>query len=338
MRAAVTPVYGPAHVLQLREVAKPILGERDVLVEIYATPVTAGDLRLRAADFPPITAWAGRLVLGVRRPRRAVQGTMFAGRVVELGRAVTRYAVGDDVFGSTLHGTYAEYLSMPEDGTMAKMPANVGHAEAAAIPYGAVTALRFLRDVAAVAPGEQVLIVGAAGGVGRFAVQLAKHLGAHVTAVASRRSEALVRSLGADHVIDHETEDFAKSKRRYDVIFDTAGVTTFRRCRSSLTGNGRYLTLFVSAGVLLQMAITSIFGGRKVKFTVVVGKRDDLEQVRDLVAREIIRPVIARQYPLARIAEAHTDADTGRPLGSVIVTVKAGTAALSSRAVLQARA
>jgi NADPH:quinone reductase-like Zn-dependent oxidoreductase len=323
MRAAITPSYGPAHVLQLRDVPTPTLGAREVLVAVHATPVTAGDLRLRAADFPTFSVVPGRLMLGVRRPRRAIQGTMFAGRVVEVGRSVTRYAVGDDVFGSAFDGAYAEYLSMPEDGAMANLPPNVSYDEAAAVPYGAVTALRFLRELGSVAPGDQVLVVGAAGGVGRFAVQLAKHLGAEVTGVASRRNLDLVRRLGADHVIDHETEDFTKSNRRYDVVFDAAGVTTFGGCRSSLTRSGRYLTLFGSVRVLIQMAMTAIFGGRKVKFTVAIGARDDLEEVRDLLARDLIRPVIARRFPLERIAEAHAEAESGRAQGSVIVTVAA---------------
>jgi NADPH:quinone reductase-like Zn-dependent oxidoreductase len=323
MRAAITPSYGPAHVLQTRDVPTPTVGPRDVLVEVHASPVTAGDLRLRAADFPSITAWPGRLLLGVRRPRRAVQGTMFAGRVVAVGASVTRYAVGDDVFGSVMHGAYAEYLSMPEAGALARMPANLSYDEAAAVPYGAVTALRFLRDVAAVAPSEQLLVLGAAGGVGRFAVQLAKHLGAEVTAVCSRRGFELVRSLGADHLVDHETEDFTKSGRRYDVIFDTADATTFARCRPALTPTGRYLTLYISVGVLLQVAVTSLRGGPKARFAVVAGSHDDLEQVRELVARGVVRPVIARRFPLEDIAAAHAEAEAARPLGAVLVTVRA---------------
>lgn len=320
MRAAITPVYGPAHVLQPREVPRPTLGAHDVLVEVHATPVTAGDLRLRGADFPPLSVVPGRLMLGVRRPRRAIQGTMFAGRIVEIGRDVTRYAVGDDVFGSALQGAYAEYLSMPEEGAMAKMPANVSYDEAAAVPYGAVVALRYLRDLGSVRPGDKVLVIGAAGGVGRFAVQIAKHLGAEVTGVASRRSFDLVKSLGADQVIDREA-DFTRSENRYDVIFDTANATRFGRCRSSLTAKGRFLTLDVSVGLLLQMAITSLFGGRKAKFAIVLGDRADLEEVRDLVAQGRIRPAVGRRFPLSRIAEAHAEADADRSHGCVIVTV-----------------
>src|SRR5262245_9213737 len=262
MKAAFTPTYGPADILETRDVPMPNVGAHDVLVQVHASPVTAGDVRLRAGDFPSFTKLA-RLVLGLFRPKHPVQGTMFAGRIVEVGAAVERYAVGDDVFGFTGHGAYAEYLAMPEDGAMAKMPSNMGYDEVAAVPYGAGTARYFLRDLGAVKRGDRVLIVGASGGVGRFAVQLAKHDGAEVTAICSRKSFDLVSSLGADHVIDHASEDFARNGQRYDVIFDVAGVTRFGRARSSLTDKGRYLTLLISVCVLLQMAVTRIFGGRR---------------------------------------------------------------------------
>lgn len=321
MKAAITPSYGSPDVIAIREVPTPAAGPHEILVQVRATPVTAGDRRLRAADFPSISAVPGRLMMGVFRPRHPVQGTMFAGRVVAVGSAVTRYAVGDDVFGSVDHGAYAEYLSLPEDGALARMPAGVGYEEAAAVPYGAVTALRFLRDLGGVAPGDKVLVVGASGGVGLFAVQLAKHLGAEVTGVCSRGSFELVRALGADHVVDYETEDFTAGEARYDVIFDVAGATRFSRCRSSLADHGRYLTLFVSVGVLLQMALTSMSDGPKAKFGLALGTRDDMEQLRELVEQGALRPVIARSFPLERIVDAHAEVDAGRTRGAVVVTV-----------------
>jgi NADPH:quinone reductase-like Zn-dependent oxidoreductase len=320
MKAAVTPAYGPAQVLETHELPKPSIGAHDVLIEVRATPVTEGDRRLRSADFPSISALPGRLMIGVRRPKHRVQGTMFAGRVVAVGSAVTRYAAGDDVFGSTDHGAYAEYLAMPEDGAMAKMPSGLRYDEAASVPYGAVTALRFLRDLGGVKPGDHVLVVGASGGVGRFAVELAKHLGAEVTGVCSQASFELVRSLGADHVIDYASEDFTANGVRYDVIFDIAGKSSFARCRDSLTENGRYLTLFVSVGILVQMALTSLFGGPQAKFGIAMGTHEDLEELRGLVERGVLRPVVASRFPLERIAEAHAEAENGRPHGSVVVT------------------
>lgn len=320
MRAAITPKYGPANVLEMRDVPRPSIGPNDVLVQVHASPVTAGDLRLRAADFPSITAVAGRLLLGVRRPKKAVQGTMFAGRVVEVGAAVTRFAPGNDVFGSAADGAYAQYVAVAEGGALAKMPTNLSYEQAAATPYGAVTALRILRDVAAVRPGDEVLVIGAAGGVGRFAVQLAKHLGARVTGVCSRNTFDVVRSLGADHVIDRE-HDFTGSDRRWDVIFDTAGATTFRHCKSALTSKGRYVTLLISVPLLVAVATTSLFGGPKAKFAIVMPKHADLDELRELVERAIVRPVVGELFPLERIAEAHATAEKDRTHGTVIVTL-----------------
>jgi NADPH:quinone reductase-like Zn-dependent oxidoreductase len=198
---------------------------------------------------------------------------------------------------------------------MARKPTPLGYDEAAALPYGAVTALHFLRDLAAVRPGEKVLLLGASGGVGRFAVQLAKHLGAEVTAVCSAANFELVRSLGADHVLDYATNDLGTE--RYDVIFDVAGVTTFSRSRAALSDAGRYLTLILSVGVLLQMLVTSLRRGRKAKFAIAFCNRNNMEEIRDLAERGVLRPVIARHFPLAQIAEAHA----ARERGTVIVDI-----------------
>jgi NADPH:quinone reductase-like Zn-dependent oxidoreductase len=321
MKAALTTAYGAAGVLQMREVARPTLKAHEVLVQIRATAVTAGDVRLRTADFPSLSALPGRLMIGLFRPKHPIQGTTFAGRIVEVGSAVTRWTVGDDVFGSAMRGTYAEYIALPETSAMARLPAKTSYDEAAAVPYGAFTALHFLREVASVRPGDSVLVVGASGGVGRFAVQIAKHLGAEVTAVCSREAFELVQSLGADHVIDHKVTDFTRNGARYDVIFDTAGVTSFGRSRSSLSAEGRYLTLFLSVSLLVHVLLTSIFGGRKAKFTVAFGDHDDMQELRELMERGVLRPVIARRFPLDDIADAHVEAETGRSHGSVMVTL-----------------
>ncbi len=320
MRAAVTPTYGSANVLELRDVEAPAPGHREVLVEVHASAVNAADLRLRAADFPSISAWPGRLIIGVRRPKHAVQGTAFAGRIVAVGRDVTRYAIGDEVFGSTMHGAYAEYLAVPEEGPIARKPTRLGYDEAAALPYGAVTALRFLRDLASVKRGEKVLIVGASGGVGRFAVQIAKHLGAEVTGVCGAESFDLVRSLGADHVLDRRTTDLTHNAVQYDVIFDV-GVTTFSRCRSSLSREGRYLTLLISVGVLLQMLVTALRRGPRAMFSIASGDAADMAQISELADRGVVRPVMASRFPLERIVEAHLEAAAPRAHGAVIVSV-----------------
>ena len=320
MKAAYTPIYGTPNVIELREIGAPMVGPKDVLIAVHASPVTAGDRRLRAADFPAITAIPGRLMMGVRGPRNPVQGTIFAGRVIEVGTEVQRYKVGDDVFGNAPHGAYAELLALPEDAAFTTMPAGLSYAEAAAIPYGAGTALHFLTTLADVRPGERVLLLGASGGVGRYALQIAKHLGAEVTAVCSGRNIPLMRELGADHVIDYRGEDFTQSGQKYDVIFDIADATTFGRCRGSLTPDGRYLTLFASLGVLLRMALNKLVGGQRALFAIAMPKREDVEALRELVDAGAISPVIAQSFPFDQIIEAHAHAER-RPQGDVIVDV-----------------
>lgn len=320
MQAAFTNTYGSPAVLELREAPAPALPDDHVLVQVRSAAVTAGDLRMRAADFPSITAVPGRLLVGVFSPRRPVQGSMFAGRVVRVGKAVTRFAVGDDVFGASLSGAYAELLAMPQGGALAKMPEGVGYEEAAATPYGAVTALTFLRDLGELQPGQKLLIIGAAGGVGRFAVQIGKHLGAEITAVCRPRSFELVRSLGADHVIDRDAGDLALEAARYDVIFDCVGALPFSRARRALQDRGIYLTLLTDANVLFWMAATALGGGQRAKTGVAADNARAIEEVRDLLGRGVIRPVVAETFPLERIADAHTFAETHRDRGAAIVT------------------
>lgn len=319
MKAAITPKYGPANILQMRNVPRPSVGPSDVLIEVHGSSVSAGDLRLRAADFPSFTGVFGRLLLGVFGPRKAIQGTMFAGRVVEIGAAVTRFAVGDDVFGSASSGAYAELIALPEGGALAKMPTNLSYEQAAALPYGAVTAMRLLRDVTSVRAGDQVLIVGAAGGVGRFAVQLAKHLGANVTAVCSPQSFDLVRGLGADQVIARD-QDFTQAEQKWDVIFDTVGATSFSRCKSALTPTGRYATLSISVALLFHLLAASFTSGPKAKFAIVMPKREDIEELRALAGAGVVRPLVRERFPLDQIVKAHDLAERDRSRGMVVVT------------------
>jgi NADPH:quinone reductase-like Zn-dependent oxidoreductase len=319
MRAAHTPSYGPADVLELREVPAPRVADDQVLVQIRASAVTAGDLRLRAADFPSVAAVLGRLAIGVLGPRRPIQGTMFAGRVTAVGARVTRWAVGDDVFGYVPSGAYAELLAVSEAAAIARMPDGVGYDEAAAVPYGGGTALYFLRELAGVRPGERVLVVGAAGGVGRFAVQVARHLGADVTAVCSPGAFALVRELGADHVVDR-ADDFTRAGRRYDVVFDVAGATTFSAARGVLRAGGRYLSLILSLGLLVGVALTALRRGPRAKFGVALATAATMAELRELMARGAVRATVARRFPLERIREAHAAAEAPQVHGSVVVT------------------
>jgi len=315
-----TPAYGPPNILKLTERPEPRLGAHDVLVRNHAALVTAGDRRVRSADFPGVSAVLGRLMLGITGPRHPIQGTQFAGRVLAVGPAVTRFSVGDDVFGSVDHGAYAELLAVDERGPVATLPPGASYEAGASISYGAGTALHYLRDLAAVQPGEKVLLLGASGGVGRYAIQLAKHLGAEVTAVCSRVHFEQVRALGADHVIDHRSEDFTQSGVRYDVIFDLADASSFQRSRASLTPTGRYLTLYISVPALLAVAWRALVGGQRAHFTIVLGTQERTEILAELLAQGILQPVLAERFPLERLAEAHALADAG-VRGEVVITI-----------------
>lgn len=323
MKAIVQDIYGPPSVLRVESIDRPAVGPNELLVEVVASPITYGDRRLRAADFPGISWLPGRLMMGLLRPKNRVPGTNFAGRVAEIGAAVTRFAVGDVVFGTVNNGGHAEYVAVPEDGIIAPMPAGFGFTEATALPYGALTALAFMRDYGRVQPGERVLIIGAAGEVGRYAVQIAAHLGAEVTAVCRGSDAELVRSLGARHVIDYRTDDFTQRDEQYDVIFDTPDVSSFRRCRRALRPKGRYLSLHVSLGVLAAAALTSLFGSRRAVFNVALGSPADLETVRQLAERGVIRPTIRQTLPMAQVVEAHSQAGADGTPGTVVMTFAA---------------
>lgn len=325
MRAAVTPRYGNTTVLEIQEVPRPQVAPDQVLVAVDAAAVTAGDLRLRAADFPSFSAVIGRAMLGVLRPRHPVQGTMFAGRVVEVGAAVTDYAIGDAVFGSVDHGAYAELLAVKADGPIAHLPAGVDPVAAAEVPYGAVTAWRFLHDMARIQPGEQVLILGASGGVGRYAIQIARHLGAEVTAVCSARNFDRVRALGAQHVIDYRTTDFTEGAARYDVVFDIADATRFGRCRHVLRAGGRYLTVYMSVGVLLRALTTRWGAGPRAHFGIALATRDDMQVIAGLLREGALRSTVGHRFPLDAIAEAHALAEATTD-GGVVVRVASASA------------
>ena len=319
MQAMVYTRFGPPEVLQLTEVDKPVPQPNEVLIRIYATAVAAEDPGMRAA--PGLN--------GFLKPKRPILGFYLAGEVEAIGSAVTRFSPGDQVYGNTglnVLGTYAEYVCLPEDGALARMPANLTYAEAAAIPNGALTALPFLRDAAQLQRGQSVLIIGASGAVGSSAVQLAKAMGATVTGVTSTPNLALVQSLGADAVIDYTTTDFTTTGARYDVIFDTTGKHAYGRCRGALTAQGVYITTVPTPATMLRMLWSSRFGGQQVRFAATGlrpadAKAADLSLVNGLIAAGQLKAVIDRSYPLAQMAEAHRYVATGHKKGNVVITV-----------------
>lgn len=311
--------FGPPDVLRLTEVETPVPGHGEVLIKVVATTVTAAEAAMRRGE----PRW-GRVVLGFTRPRRRMRtlGMELAGEVAAVGAGVTRFRPGDRVFGFTGFGlgAYADYKCMPEQRSLAAMPANVTFEQAAAAVDGATTALFFLRDRARVQPGQRVLVVGASGSVGSYAVQLAKHLGAHVTGVCGTRNLALAAELGADRVIDYTKEDFTTGSERYDVVFDTLGRSSFRACRKILTAKGCYAPT-TGLGNVPLVWLTALTGGRRVVGGMSVDKTELLVYVRDLIEQDRLRIVVDRTYPLERIAEAHRYVDTGHKTGNVVITV-----------------
>lgn len=315
--------YGPPEVLRIEEVEKPVPGDREVLIRIRASSVTAVDCIFRRGD-----SFFARTATGLTRPRISTSGTALAGEIESTGREVTLFKAGDRVFGEsdTGHGAHAEYVCLPENDTLAIKPSNMNFEEAAAIPYGALTALPFLRDSGHIRRGHKVLVIGASGAVGTCAIQLARHFEAEVTGVCSTANVALVKSLGAHRVIDYTKDDFTGSGETWDIIFDTVGKSSFPRCKRALTRNGIYLTTVVGLPILFHMLWTSKIGSQKavIAFTGLrpAGERaKDLRFLKELVEAGTLRPVIDRRYPLEQIVEAHRYVDQGHKKGNVVITV-----------------
>jgi len=328
MKAIVCTKYGPPEVLHLIEVDKPTPKDNEVLVKIFATSVTTGDCNARGFSFiPPGLGLLARLMLGLRKPRITVLGGVLSGKIEAVGRNVKLFTEGDQVFGidGNSLGAYAEYKCLPEKGALTLKPANMTYEEAAVIPFGALTALFFLRDKGNIQNGQKILINGASGGVGTAAVQLAKHFGAEVTGVCSSRNLELVKSLGADKVIDYSKEDFTQSGEIYNIIFDTAvGRTSFSACKNSLTEEGFYLAVAGGLKEMFQMIWTSIIGGRKVIFGggEACERKEGLIFLKELIEKGKIKSVIDKSYPLEQIVEAHRYVEKGHKKGNVVITVE----------------
>ena len=321
MRAAIADRYGDADTLKVAEIDRPEPGDGEILVKVFAAPVTTADWRLRAAAFPGIMALPGRLMMGLTRPKNPVLGLAFAGRVVARGADVSRFMLGDPVFGFSGDGAHAEYLTVKADGPVAIKPKAMTYEEAAAIPFGGISALVFLRDFAAVKPGQKVLINGASGGVGSYAVQLAKFMGAEVTGVAGTDNVSLVRSLGADRVIDYRNEDITASGALYDVVLDTVGKLPYGKARHILKKTGRYAPLEFAGREILQALLAALTGGPKIVLAVSGDSREDIEHLAGLMESGELRGVVDSTYPLADIAAAHRRVESRHARGAVVVTM-----------------
>jgi NADPH:quinone reductase-like Zn-dependent oxidoreductase len=316
MKAATYTKFGPPEVLHLQEVETPAPKANEVLIKIHATSVVKEDPDMRAS--PGFN--------GLLKPRHPILGQELAGEIASVGAAVTRFKPGDPVYGIDLFGAYAEYKRMPEDGALARKPANLTYAEAASIPNGALTALPFLRDQGKIQPGQTVLIYGASGSVGAAAVQLAKYYGAIVTGVCSAPNLAWVKALGADKVIDYNREDFARNGERYDIIFDTIGKRSFAGCKGALTDTGVFLATVPTPATMLQALLTARSGGKKARFAATglrpnQAKATDLVFLTELIEAGKFKPVIDRSYTLEEIADAHRYVQKGHKKGNVVITV-----------------
>jgi NADPH:quinone reductase-like Zn-dependent oxidoreductase len=322
MKAIIYEKYGAPEVLKLREVEIPVPKDNEVRIKIYATTVTSGDSRMRSFTVP-LSFWLlARIALGIRKPRKAILGSELAGEIESVGKEVQLFKKGDQVFAYPGHhlGAYAEYICLPEDWAVAIKPANLTYEEAAAIPFGGNTALHFLKK-GNIRNRQKVLIYGASGSVGTFAVQLAKCFGAHVTGVCSTTNLELVKSLGADKIIDYTKDDFTKNGDIYDVIFDTVGKSSFSGCMRSLKKEGTYLQTVAAPALNARMLWASITSSKKLIGGTAIPNAENLNYLKELVEARKIRPVIDRRYPLEEIAEAHRYVDKGHKKGNVVILI-----------------
>jgi len=311
MQAIVYHKYGSPDVLELQEINKPVVKDDGVLVRVHAASVNPIDWHfLRGTPF------AMRIFLGLINPKRKILGVDFAGRVEEVGENVKQFQPGDETFGTNA-GAFAEYLCVPEDDVVLK-PANLTFEEAAAVPVAALTALQGLRDKGQIQPRHEVLINGASGGVGTFAVQIAKSFGAEVTGVCSSKNLDIVRSIGADRVIDYNAEDFTRTGGRYDLILDAVGNRSLSHCKRALRANGIYVAV---AGSLVRLLWILMTPGGKLVFMITKENQQDMGFIKELLESKKVTPVIDRQYPLSEVAEALRYLEEGHAQGKVVITV-----------------
>jgi len=322
MKAIVAKGYGSPSVLELQEVPMPEIGLGEVLIKVEVSAATRADTMMRSGK-----PYFARLFTGLRKPKHAIPGTGYAGQVVAVGAAVGNFKPGDRVFGESALGfsANAEFISLSADEVIIPMPDNLSYTEAASLCDGALTSINFLKEIAKVEAGQRVLINGASGSLGCSAVQLAKAYGAHVTGVCSTRNVGLVESLGADEVIDYTKRDFTQDSKAYDLVYDTVGKSSYQKAKHSLKEDGLFLSPVLNASIFRAMIGTALFGKRKAAFAATgMRKAEDLRKMADhlieLIKEGRHRTIIDRQFPLQRLAEAHTYIDAGHKKGNVIIT------------------
>ena len=324
MKAIVHTKYGPPEELQIMEIEKPVPGNNEVLIKMHATTVTTTDCNARNFTFVPKSfMFFARLMFGFKKPKINILGIDLSGEIEAIGKDVKLFKVGDNVFGSpgTKFGGHAEYVCVPEKGALAIKPADLSWEKAAAISLAGNTALYFIRDLAKIQWGQTILIHGASGAIGTYAVQLARYYGAVVTGVCSGANAALVISLGADKIIDYTKEDFTINPERYDFVFSVVGKTTFSQCKGILKPKGIYLENMMEVKDFLKVLWTSITGGKKIKGGVSAERADNLNFFVELIESGKLKPVIDRVYPLERTAEAFQYVEQGHKKGNVVISI-----------------
>lgn len=321
MNAIVATGYGSPEILKLQQVDKPEPKANEVLVRVITSAATTADTMMRTGK-----PYFARLFIGFNKPKRGIPGTGFSGIVEQIGGNVSKFNVGDRVFGETAFGfrANAEYLTISENGIILRMPENMDHSEAASFCDGHLTSYNFLNQIANLKVGDKVLINGASGSLGTSAVQIAKYLGAHVTAVCSGKNTGMVKSLGADVVIDYLQKDFTNGDASYDYVYDTVGKSSFTSCKKILKDQGTYLSPVLKFPLLIQMISTSLFGKQKAKFEATGANQEDklrnmLSQVVEIYKAGNLKTVIDRQFPLEKLAEAHRYIDGGHKKGNVVI-------------------
>jgi NADPH:quinone reductase-like Zn-dependent oxidoreductase len=324
MKAILHTKFGPPDELQLEEIEKPTPGENEVLIKIHASTVTSTDCNARNFTFiPKVFLLPARFMFGFLKPKIKILGFDLAGEIEAVGKDVSKFHVGDQVFGTPgiTFGAHAEYTCMPEDGVLTIKPANTTWAEAACVFLGAHTALFYLKDIGNIQAGQKILIYGASGGIGTFAIQLAKYFKAKVTGVCSTANLEMVKSLGADKVIDYTKEDFIKAGETYDLVFDAVGKTSFSQCKSILKQKGVFLPVLMALPEIFQIIWTSMIKGKKVKGGVAVERVEDLIFFKELIEAGKLKSTIDRCYPLEQTAEAFRYVEKGHKKGNVVITV-----------------
>lgn len=322
MKAIICTRYGGPEALQLKEIEKPVPRDNEALIKVYASTVIAGDVRICRFNFAKWFWLPGRFIFGFVKPRRDIPGCEFSGEIEAVGKDVTRFKRGDKVFGLTkgisFGGTNAEYICLLDDRLTSFNLEKMSYQEAAVLPVGGLAALYFLRE-ANVTNGYKVLIYGASGSVGTYAVQIAKYFGAEVTGVCSSSNFELVKTLGADYVIDYAKEDFTRNDKKYDVIFDAVIKTSFSKCKNSLTENGIYLTV---DWPFLPALWASLTGKKRIIFGMAPDKNEDLIYLKELVEKNVIKPVIDKTFGLEEAVEAYGYVDKGHKIGNVALSTR----------------